>query len=518
MIFFGVSSEFIYFYYFIFIVQLVLVLNLILSKNFPKFVKILEIGKLFYFLLFVFFLISILPISDADSLAIHLNIPKEFFFKGFLDDNYYQNIEKTLFSGTEVVLFLSFVLKSDNFGSQLNFFTLLIFFYSYRFNRNFLILIISSPLIIFFISTQKLQLFYGLIYLYLFIQIYKKNFLYKDDIFIFIYLLFFYASGKLSYILFGVLLFLYFLFKNYKNLKFKYVINSGILNFFLIFFPILLIKYNYFNNPVAPFADFFFLKRDAFYAFANDIRSSSGWINNDINLNLFLKSFIPLNISSISAYYGILFLIMFFNYRHQKNLNFVPLLIFTLVIINGQLLPRYYLEAFLILSFFYGNKLTKIFRYICYFQMFTIIIISLSFVFISYKLIILDNWKKSSFSEKFVHQFYNINTYNLELPKNSNILLITADRDHIFFKKNYYSYRYLNILNRYNNNNIKNLSKFINDNKIKYFVYPSNFLFPECIKIKNEKKILLSNAQRNFFVDTIQSGSYIGKLIKNDCK
>ena len=97
-------------------------------KFFSSLSDIITNYKLILAFLFIFFLISIMPISDADSIALHLNIPGQIINNKILNNDLTKNLENILISNTESLLTLSYVFKSDNFGSQLNFFALLIFF------------------------------------------------------------------------------------------------------------------------------------------------------------------------------------------------------------------------------------------------------------------------------------------------------------------------------------------------------------------------------------------------------
>ena len=108
-------------------------------------------NKLILAFLFIFFLISIMPISDADSIALHLNIPGQIINYNELNIDLKKNLENILISNTETLLTLSYVFKSDNFGSQLNLFALLIFFIIFKKNKFFFYLLFCSPLIIFFV-------------------------------------------------------------------------------------------------------------------------------------------------------------------------------------------------------------------------------------------------------------------------------------------------------------------------------------------------------------------------------
>ena len=152
--------------------------------------------KLIILVFFSLFLISILPLSDADSISIYQYIPTAIFSDGLEKINLTQNLEFTLLSNTEVVLLLSPILKSDNLGSQLNLITIFFFvIINFKNNKNFSLIILSSPLIIYFISAQKLQLFFGIIYLLLFILLKRDLIKNKIELFIFVILLTFYSTG-----------------------------------------------------------------------------------------------------------------------------------------------------------------------------------------------------------------------------------------------------------------------------------------------------------------------------------
>ena len=156
--------------------------------------------KIILLIIFSLFLISILPLSDADSISVYQYLPSIIFNQGLNEINLYQNLEFTLLSNAETLLLISPILKSDNFGSVLNLITLLFFILiTFKNHKNFSFIILSTPLIIYFISAQKLQLFFGLLFLLSFIIINKKLLNKKWELFILILLLTFYSSGKISY-------------------------------------------------------------------------------------------------------------------------------------------------------------------------------------------------------------------------------------------------------------------------------------------------------------------------------
>ena len=87
------------------------------------------------------------------------------------------------------------------------------------------------------------------------------------------------------------------------------------------------------------------------------MRESQGWLSNYKNYLIYIKPFIPLTIGDLTNNLGLIFLLLFFNYKLQKELNFIPVIIIIIILFTGQILSRYYLEAFLLLIYFsFGNN------------------------------------------------------------------------------------------------------------------------------------------------------------------
>ena len=277
------------FFYFVTILILIFFLTnlkILLKINVYLFKKknLNFLDKFKFLTLIIFFFISILPLSDADSVSTHLYFPAKILTDNNLIFDLPKDIELLSYLNSEVLLIIAPILKSDNFGSQLNFFTLLLSFFFLKEKNNFQLLLVSCPLIIFFISTQKLQLFFGLIYLFTLIYIFNFKIKNKIEIFLVCYLLIFYSSGKMYYSLFALPLFVIFLIKNKQF--FKSVIFYSFVSFFLILFPILLKKYISFSNPLAPFFNNLFNKyKSKKFIILNNIKEA-------INLGFFLNSLV----------------------------------------------------------------------------------------------------------------------------------------------------------------------------------------------------------------------------------
>ena len=515
-------DKFNYFRLFFYIIIFFLILLLTLNKNYLKIflnsyqAKNLNLTeKLILSVLFIFFLIAILPISDADSLASHLYFASYVFLNGLSDLNLIRFLEFTSFANSEILLIFSPILKSDNFGAQLNLISLLILFViNIKKNNSFFLFLVSCPLIIFFISTQKLQLFYSILFLVLFIAVHKKLVESKLEIFIFLLLLSFYASGKLSYILIAGPLFIYFLFSQKKEYKFIFI--NSLICFLLTFLPVLLIKYNYFGNPMSPFFDDIFNEgRPIIESFALSLRSSEGWLLNPDDIRIYIKPFIPTSLSSLSSSLGILFIFLLFNFSLLRKLNYYPLIIIILIISTGQILPRYYFEAFLILAFFYELKNYRLVKVLIYTQASLVLIFSLSFIFLSYysEKVIFD---KEKYMNRFSYSFFNSKEYS-KLNISENILVTYQDRTSLFIKDNIYATRPINNLNILNNNKLKNLIDYINNNSIKYIISNSIDDLPQCLSVNKVDEIYSKKSIRNFLVEQNKKKAKVLKIIKNNC-
>ena len=470
--------------------------------------------KIILLIIFSLFLISILPLSDADSISVYQYLPSIIFNQGLNEINLYQNLEFTLLSNAETLLLISPILKSDNFGSVLNLITLLFFILiTFKNHKNFSFIILSTPLIIYFISAQKLQLFFGLLFLLSFIIINKKLLNKKWELFILILLLTFYSSGKISYILFTIPLFLYFFYKNFQS--WKNILVYLFISFVIIYLPIFTLKQIYFGNFFAPFLDNLIGNNlDAYNAFAYSIRSSSGWISDPSNILLYLRPFVSFDLSHLTSSLGLVFLLMLIDFKLHKKTNFIPLILIILVLSTGQILPRYYFEAFLLLAYFYHPQkvIVKLFIYSQVFVIFFISLVFIYFAYIKYEVI----QDKSKYMNKFTYSFFN----SSQLKKNKldgNILDFSLDRHSVFIDKNVYSLRYLTILNNFNNQNKQNMNDFIRKNSIRYLIINSDDQTSNCLITKKIGNTYRKTAVRNFLVNPNKEKYEILEIISNEC-
>lgn len=513
------SDAYEYFKHALFILSLFQLILVIKYFNLIKKIKL----KLFKFdriigfitlILISLYLISILPISDADSIALHQNLSNEIYLKGLKNVDIEKNLSFTIYSNTQNLLIISPIINSDNFGSQLNIIIFILFFiYKYPNNKNFALILLSCPLIIYFISAQKLQLFFGILYLLIFIIIHEKLIKNKIDLFLTIFLLVFYSSGNLSYILFTIPLYVY-LFYNYKQ-RWHNILLYSVVCFVFILLPVFSIKYIYFNNFIAPFLDTLFGTNNFLYnAYSYSIRSTEGWLDNPSDIKKYIRPFFSLKLSELSSSLGIIFLLMLISLKLQKKLKFFPLIIIGIVISTGQILPRYYLEAFLILAYYF-NLSNFYIKLLTYSQNFIILIISVIFINIAYfKMNVLNN--KNEYMNNFSYSYYNANQL-MNYENKNNILNLSLDRPSLFFKENIFSARTFTILNNYNEFD-KYFIQFINRKSIDYLISKDKENIPSCLKLDKIGEISQTKVVRNFLRKPLKRKSVIYKIKNNNCK
>ena len=515
---FNIQKYLIFFFWILLIGKLIFIITSILKKKFifPKIKNVNFSNKSFIFILVIlilFYLISILPISDADSIAYHLNSIVHIFENNNEIINPQQFLEFSLLSNTEILLLFSVIFSSDNFGSQLNIISISIFIlFFFKEKKLFSLILLSCPLIIFFVSTQKLQIFYGLLYLLLFYLVHDKKIKTNLEIVLFSILLFFYSSGKISYVLFFFPLFFYFVIINIKKLKF--IFYSSLLSFLIIYLPLFYLKYLLFENPVSPFFSNIFLdNNEIFDSFVYSLRTTEGWLNG--NMKNYILPFLPLDVFELSSSLGLCFLLLLLDIRLQKDLHYIPLISIILVLSTGQILPRYFLEIFLVLSFF-SNQNRKLVITTSMIQLFFVVILTFTFFYKSYFDL---NVLKGTYDYKknFSYSFNNNQKID-ELNLDGNVLAFFDARPSIYAKKNIFSTRYIDVKNLMNKENEKeNISNFIIINKIKFLInHNKNLYLLDCIKIKKIDEIYLDRKVRNFLIQSKSVKSSVF-LVNNTC-
>ncbi len=482
---------------------------LILFKKIQFNIKYTKIDFIYKFILSIFLIISFLPVTDADSISIHLNFPLAYLYNQENIFNPIKYTELSLYFNSEIILLNSVLIKSSNLGNLLNFSTLIIFLYlsSEKLKKNnFLLFLFSMPLILFVLNTQKLQIFYAILYLVIFVYFYNlkiKNFN-NSSLLVISLLIIFYISGKLNYLLLSIPLIIFILIKiKIKSLIFlRYIIFSSI----VVILPILLNKYSFYQDPVAPFLSNL-LNTDLQYKNLLNTISKQGWRADDFKYADLFLFIVPSNISYLSAATGFGFLYVLYKNLTQKikPYFFVSISGILLIYFSGQIMSRFYLESILLLFWYSNFKIIKIINYFFKLQVLIITIISSLFVVYSSINIIQST---SSFMKKYSYSYFNALNLN-NLQTNENILLLDTVRDSIFYKKNIYSLKVKNN-DQYFIDTIKNYN-------IKYIVSKNINKIPKCIKVELYKKIEMTNVTRNYLKKNKLEFNQIFLVKKNKC-
>ena len=250
-------------------------------------------------------------------------------------------------------------------------------------------------------------------------------------------------------------------------------------------------------------------------AFSFSVRSSEGWLLNPSDYKIYLKPFIPLSLSSLTGSLGILLLFYILDFSLLKKLHYIPLIIIILIISTGQILPRYYFESFLLLSFFYTYNKKYIVKYVIYLQSILILIFSIGYIFISYY----DEkvfYNKENYMNRFSYSYFNAKILN-SLNISENILTFSQDRASIFINENIHSTRRINVLNLVNEDKYNNIINFINNYSINYIVSNNTKIIPQCISVYKIDEIFQKKAIRNFLITNNKKKFNVYKINKNNC-
>lgn len=194
------------------------------KKFLIKIEKINFESVLFLFIIVGFFLITFSPVNHADSLDYHMGGALHIFKTGKLP-NTLENFHNLLVGAGEIFYSIGFFFGAEQFGTLIQFSGLLSLIGIVKKVKNknstfFILLILSSPILIFLSSSPKPQLF----------QICSNTI-----IFVILYINFF-STKKFKKINFSLILIVNVFLINSINAKFSFILSSFILYVLLFFF------------------------------------------------------------------------------------------------------------------------------------------------------------------------------------------------------------------------------------------------------------------------------------------
>jgi len=346
--------------------------------------------KIIFIILLFYFILSLNPITDSDSLDYHLTIP--LYQIEFGNSQFYEYwLHSQLVGSGEALLLYSLVLDGFHFSQILQFTSLLFiiliimdfkisFFLIDNEKKIFAILcILSMPALIFLVSTSKPQLFpIATNFISLVISVFYLKNLRKNNLLIayslIIFLVFSSTQMKFSFLLSSGIITLYSI---YQIINKNFLYRSFIIIF--IFFLVIIVP-----REIYEFINF---NNDIIYNFFNPVTDLHG--SDSINASLkhgtgnsrynFLWLFLPYDqygnftFGVITYCVGPFVLYFLFNYKINKTINrpiiFILFIYFIFALNLAQPTGRFYVEIFIWILFFslFTNKknvlfLEKLFR------------------------------------------------------------------------------------------------------------------------------------------------------------
>ncbi len=358
-------------YIFGFINIIFLAKEFFLKKNINLFFH-KDLNYILFILIFIgLLLLSFAPVTNADSLDYHLFTAK-YLIKNGMFPEYLTNFHSSYLSGSgEMFIALGLLIGSEQFGSILQFsglISLIGVLKKYKSPYFFYLLIISSPVLIFFISSAKPQLFTICSSAFAFCLIFFSNFnktrtMTINDfkkIFLVSIILISSITVKFSFILSCAILLLILLLKYLSLKKIITVLFIIFLTYCLVVFPSIIWKYttysgNFFELFYGPFST----ERYGLDSFKHYLIKLS-----EANVLWFI---LPTSFGNFTHSLGFGSICIFYLYqlRFIKNtLNLISILIlfFLISYVFGQFTARFFLEPYMwiILYLARNHKLIRI--------------------------------------------------------------------------------------------------------------------------------------------------------------
>ena len=462
-----------------------------------------------YIILFFYFILSLNPITDADSLDYHLTIP--YYQIEFGNAQFYKNwMHSQLVGSGESIFLYSIVLGGLHFSQLLQFTSLLfiiLIIINFKYKkiiikyekRLFICLsLLTMPVLIFLISTSKPQLFpittnfLSLILVAFYLKDLKKQSLVAGFSLI-IFLLFSSTQMKFSFLLSSGLITL---FAFYQILDKKFFFQSVFI--ICILFLILIVPrevYEFINFQDNFFYNFFNPVSDPFGADAMNASLRHGTGNSRY---LIFWLFFPYDqyghfrIGEITYCVGPFALYFLFNYNLKslliKKITLIYLIFFAIALNLAQPVGRFYVEIFIWMLFFsilYSTQHEKIFQKV--FQKVLIIFSCLYLIVLGY--FSLDLFK-GNFSKKYQEEVLSKNAdgyllykwANEVIPENS--VIISTHRASAFYKHEVAPYEF-RLFGIFSKEGYAYYLKDIMKKNPKYILYQSNKLNDQYDVLKN---------------------------------
>ena len=387
-------------------------------------------------ILFLFFLSSIGPVSDMDSLRYYLETAKKIY-----NQTFYEKITYDYFylGSNEFINYWGLTYNFENIGSLINFTSLILIYnsnnylkkkYNIGFGNLSTLLIISVPFLISSNNSQKIYIFQSYIIVYSFLTLYLTDKITNRENLILISLNSFVLVSKFSFLPFVIFNFILILLKsnNQKKILLNFLL---ILIILVIFFtPRIYILNKVFDQPFLPFI--------LFNNYSKELLSFKNFlINYDRPANLInfiltpINLIVPLKADDIFKVYGITgILIYFFQFKKSKILRNFIIFNLTIIILIGNLQLRWFFPIIILTALFAKKILIDnfYFKKIIYTQVICVIIVLSIFSSISVA---------SLFSNKVKEKFFYYFISELNVLENLKNKILISDIQYNYYIKNY---------------------------------------------------------------------------------
>ena len=320
-----------------------------LKKNFQKIDYIL-----IFFILSGLTLLSFAPVTNADSLDYHLFSAKFLLENGSFPTDI-TNFHSSRLSGAgEILISMGLAVGSEQFGSIIQLsglLTVIGIFKKYKVDPIYYLAFLSSPVLIFFISSLKPQLFsictIAFVFTYIIQNRFDKRIFSEYDIkkILFLFCLLFLSTQiKFSFFLSTLLLLGTFILLNFKFKKLIQTAKLLIPLYFVIIFLPIIWKYNTFGG------NFFELLYSPFETSLYGLYFFKKYLTGLTEANI-LWFVLPTSLSNLTHSLGIGTLIIFYAFFVQtKKKYYLFTLIILFILISyffGQFTSRFFVEPFL---------------------------------------------------------------------------------------------------------------------------------------------------------------------------
>ncbi len=300
-------------------------------KSAAKHIKNMDKVSILVLLILVLYLfLSLAPPTDADSFDYHLALPHMIMNKDNSAWNFWLHL-RTIGVGEYLNLFGQFM-GTDNFGSILQWFSLLgctALFYrvvSIKFRAWICLIVVSTPVLLFLIPTQKPQMLPEVMLLFSF------YYLFFDDskrmhpllLIINVYLA---MAFKYSFYLSGAVLILWMFYQFVKKHNFWRVILWMVLVYLLFLFPYHVFKFYYFGDPISPLLEGYTNKSSLLLWYASHLAKFT-----ESTLPFPLSIVLPSSFGKVSTVLGLIALIWLLVSDKLKTFLKYPSMIVTIIV------------------------------------------------------------------------------------------------------------------------------------------------------------------------------------------